>query len=201
MPGFRAVAWDIDGTLVDSEALHHRALVAISKASGADISDLPDDAFRGIHMLDVWEALRPRFPTSLKRGAWIAAIERHYVERAHEAAPSPGAIEAIRTLAARGVAQACANLVALGIRDEIAFSISLDDVSAGKPDPEPFLEAARRFALPPRDVVAVEDSAAGAASARKAGLYVVNYAPGGQTIIACDKRIARLIDVAAMFEV
>jgi len=29
----------------------------------------------------------------------------------------------------------------------------------------------------------------------------VNYAPGGQTIIACDKRIARLIDVAAMFEV
>ena len=211
MPGFRAVAWDIDGTLVDSEAQHHRALVAISKASGADISDLPDDAFRGIHMLDVWEALRPRFPTSLKRGAWIAAIERHYVERAHEAAPSPGAIEAIRTLAARGVAQACvsnssravvdANLVALGIRDEIAFSISLDDVSAGKPDPEPFLEAARRFALPPRDVVAVEDSAAGAASARKAGLYVVNYAPGGQTIIACDKRIARLIDVAAMFEV
>ena len=85
--------------------------------------------------------------------------------------PTPGALEAVRALAALGVAQACvsnsgraivdANLDALGIRPTMAFSISLDDVSAGKPDPEPYREAARRFALP-GGVAAVEDSGAGA---------------------------------------
>src|SRR5579864_8405834 len=36
----RAVAWDIDGTLIDSEPLHQRGLAAASLAFGADISDL-----------------------------------------------------------------------------------------------------------------------------------------------------------------
>ena len=74
MSRLRAVAWDIDGTLADSEGLHHRALTAVSAALGADLSDLPDRAFTGVHMLDVWTALRPRFPTTLSREAWLAAI-------------------------------------------------------------------------------------------------------------------------------
>ena len=111
---------------------------------------------------------------------------------------------------ALGVAQACvsnsgravvdANLDALGIRQTMAFSISLDDVSAGKPDPEPYREAARRFALPPAAVVAVEDSGAGARSARAAGLYVVGYAPGAKAFVGCDRSIAKLSEVVALFQ-
>ena len=178
MSAFRAVAWDLDGTLIDSEGLHQRALIESSAAFGADLSDLPDEAFRGVHMRDVWTALKPRFPNGVERQAWLAAIERFYVARAPGLKPTPGALEAVRALAALGVAQACvsnsgravvdANLDALGIRRTMAFSISLDDVSAGKPDPEPYREAARRFALPPAAVVAVEDSGAGARSARAA---------------------------------
>ena len=110
----------------------------------------------------------------------------------------------------RGVAQACvsnsgravvdANLDALGILETIAFSLSLDDVSAGKPDPEPYREAARRFALPAAAVVAVEDSAAGALSARTAGLYVVGYAPEGGALVGADRTIAKLMEVAALFK-
>ncbi|WP_216073394.1 hypothetical protein, partial [Acinetobacter baumannii] len=61
----RAVAWDIDGTLVDSEPRHHRALLAASLRWGADFSDLPDQAFRGVHMGDVWDVLRHRLPGDL----------------------------------------------------------------------------------------------------------------------------------------
>ena len=39
---FQAVAWDIDGTLIDSEPLHHEALVAACQHLGSDVSDLPD---------------------------------------------------------------------------------------------------------------------------------------------------------------
>jgi HAD superfamily hydrolase (TIGR01509 family) len=206
--GFRAVAWDIDGTLADSEPLHQRALQKTCAALGVDLSDLSDDTFRGIHMHDVWEALKPRFPQSVSRDGWLAAVERYYVEHASEVTPSRDAIEVVRALAERGVLQACvsnsaraivdANLDALGIRDCLAFSISFDDVTAGKPDPEPFREAARRFTLPPQAVVAVEDSAAGALSARRAGLYVVNYAPDGPTVEDCDLRIAGLAEILAL---
>ena len=92
MTGFRAVAWDIDGTLVDSEPLHQRALQQTCAALGVDLSDLADDTFRGIHMHDVWEALKPRFPESVSRDAWLAAVERFYVEHASEVTPSRDAV-------------------------------------------------------------------------------------------------------------
>jgi HAD superfamily hydrolase (TIGR01509 family) len=183
----KAVAWDIDGTLVDSEGLHHRALVETCRAYGVDLSGLPDRAFQGVHMLDVWLALRPRLPTALDRGEWLAAIDRFYIAQASELVAMSQARETIRALHARGVAQACvsnsgrrvvdANIAALGLGEILAFSISLDDVAAGKPDPEPYRRAAERLALEPHEVVAVEDSSAGAASARAAGLFVVRYDP------------------------
>jgi HAD superfamily hydrolase (TIGR01509 family) len=207
---FRAVAWDVDGTLIDSEGLHQRSLIETGAEFGVDLSDLPDEAFRGVHMRDVWTALKPRFPVSVDRKTWIAAIERFYVARAPSLSPIPGALEAVRALAAKGVAQACvsnsgrkfvdANLDALQIRPAISFSISLEDVSAGKPDPEPYREAARRFALPAAAVVAVEDSGAGARSARAAGLYVVGYAPNGNAFVGSDRSIVTPMEVVALFE-
>ncbi len=47
---FQAVAWDIDGTLVDSEPLHHRALVEPRWNSAPICATCRDMAFRGIHM-------------------------------------------------------------------------------------------------------------------------------------------------------
>jgi HAD superfamily hydrolase (TIGR01509 family) len=211
MSVFRAVAWDIDGTLIDSEPLHQRSLIESGAEFGVDLSDLPDEAFRGVHMRDIWKALKPRFPKAVDRKTWIAAIERFYVARAPSLSPIPGALETVRWLAERGVAQACvsnsgrkivdANLDALQIRPAISFSISLEDVSAGKPDPEPYREAARRFALPADAVVAVEDSGAGARSARAAGLYVVGYSPSGEAFVGADRSIAHLGEVPPLFGV
>ena len=207
---FRAVAWDIDGTLIDSEPLHERALAVASAALGADLSDIEPDAFRGVHAIDIWKALKPRFRTSATFKTWIAAIEDDYIARAGELRPIPGAIEAMQALAARGVAQACvsnsgrrivdANIKALGIGKLISFSLSLADVSAGKPDPEPYREAARRLGVEPKATVAVEDSGAGARSARAAGLYVVGYAPSGGPFVGADLSIKHLTEVTALFE-
>jgi len=207
---FRAIAWDIDGTLIDSEPLHQRALVAASAAFGVDLSDLEPQAFLGVHAIDIWKALKPRFLPGSLFSTWIAEIERYYVEHAGELAPNPGALEAMRELAARGVAQACvsnsgraivdANIKALGVGKIIALSLSLDDVSSGKPDPEPYLEAARRLRAEPRATVAVEDSDAGARSARAAGLYVVGYSPSGAPFVGSDQTIVELTEVVSLFE-
>src|ERR1700734_1579295 len=95
---FRAVAWDIDGTLIDSEPLHQRGLVAASAALGGDISDIEPEAFRGVHAIDIWEALKPRFPAGSSFKTWIAAIEGYYVAQAGELEPISGAIQAIHKL-------------------------------------------------------------------------------------------------------
>ena len=206
---FRAVAWDIDGTLIDSEPLHQRALVAASTALGVDLSDIEPETFRGVHAIDIWKAIKPRFPPGSLFKTWIAAIEDYYVAHVGALEPNPGALEAMRELATRGVVQACvsnsgraivdANIEALGIGRIIAFSLSLDDVSSGKPDPEPYREAARRFALQAAAVVGVEDSGAGARSARAAGLYVVGYSPSGEPFVGSDRSIMKLMEVVALF--
>jgi HAD superfamily hydrolase (TIGR01509 family) len=185
----RAIAWDIDGTLVDSEPLHHRVLVQSVRRWGVDLTDLPESLFRGVHMLDVWTALRARLPAALRQEDWIEALEEDYAREAGGLLALPGALEAVRAFADSGLAQVCvsnssrrvvdANLAALGVAPYIAFSISLDDVTHGKPDPEPYRSACERLGLAPDSVLAVEDSATGLRSARAAGLRSAAYAPNG----------------------
>lgn len=204
-PDAAAIAWDIDGTLIDSEPLHHRALVSASRAFGTDLSDLPDMAFRGVHMPDVWHTLRPRLPPGLDRDLWLRAIEAAYVADAATLVPIPGAVATIRALAERGLRQVAvsnssravvdANIAALGIGAWLDFSISLDDVSRGKPDPEPYALAARRLGLPPACIWAVEDSGTGLASAKAAGLGTVGLR-GGALHDEADAMIDALAELA-----
>lgn len=206
---FAAVVWDVDGTLVDSEPLHHRSLVAASAGFGTDFGDLSTTAFVGVHMNDVWRLVRHRLPADLREEDWLAAIDRHYIAERHTLAAIPGAVATIRALADRAIPQACvsnssravvdANLDALGIADLVAFSISLDDVVRGKPDPEPYQRAATRLGLDPSRLVAVEDSAAGLASARAAGLYAVGFDPTGTGLAGCDLRIGEIGAVLDLF--
>lgn len=181
----RAVAWDIDGTLVDSEPRHHRALVTASRGFGVSLDDLPDQAFRGVHMLDVWERLKRRYPSAVGRDLWLAAINAAYTRDAEPLAQIAGAVEAIQALSDAGIAQICvsnsnrvivdANIAALRIGRFLSGSISLDDVEKGKPDAEPYLRACARLGLPPGMVAAVEDSATGLVSAKAAGLVAVGF--------------------------
>ncbi|MBB4285904.1 HAD family hydrolase [Roseospira goensis] len=206
----KAVAWDVDGTLVDSEPLHHRALLSAGVCFGADLSDLPDQAFRGVHMDDVWVTLRDRFPASLDKAAWLEHIGAFYVTHSAEVIPVPGAVEAVRRLHALGIPQACvsnserrvvdANLAALGVLDRIAFSIALDDVTAGKPSPEPYQRAAARLGIPPADIVAVEDSNTGLASAASAGLRTVGLQHPGEAALHAAVIVATPVRILDFFE-
>ncbi|MDX8482544.1 HAD family phosphatase [Mesorhizobium sp. VK24D] len=192
----RAIAWDIDGTLVDSEPLHHEALVTVCRRWRVDLSDVPDEQFTGVHMPDIWLALADRMPPTLTEEKWNTAIVDYYVAECATLEPSPGAIEAMYYFDERGIRQVCvsnsaraivdANIRALGITERISFSISLDDVRHGKPDPEPYATACARLDLRPRQVLAVEDSLAGLRSARAAGLLTAFYSPRNEVSVDAD---------------
>jgi beta-phosphoglucomutase-like phosphatase (HAD superfamily) len=209
---FGGIAWDVDGTLADSEPRHHRALLAASRRWGVDLSALPEAGFRGLHNADVWETLRPRFPASLARDTWLDAIDDAYVDDDGPIHPMPGALDAMRSLNGWGIGQVCvsnsnrrivtANLAALGVQDLVAGIVGLDDVAAGKPDPTPYRTGCALLRLPPGRVGAGEDSATGVAAARAAGLFVVGFAgPGTPAPAGADLVTDDLRDVLGLFVV
>lgn len=180
-----AIAWDVDGTLVDSEPLHHRALLAACHQFGLDLSQMPEERFCGVHINDVWTQLESELPPEVPKEAWLEAIEDYYHQHSDDLIAIPGGQDVIRQLAARGVKQACvsnscrriveSNLRALGVLEFIDIIITLDDVNRGKPAPEPYQRALDAFGLPASAVLAVEDSPTGMLSARGAGMPVAFY--------------------------
>jgi HAD superfamily hydrolase (TIGR01509 family) len=181
-----AIAWDVDGTLVDSEPLHLQALQAVCAAHAVDLSEFGPTPFIGVGIHEVWRLLAPRFGAALGKGdaareaAFRGAVAEHYQAGVARLRPMPGAVKALQTLAGLGVPMGAvsnsertiveANLRAIGAREMMRFVITLDDVVQAKPAAEPYQRAAAALALPPNKVVAVEDSASGLLSAHAAGL-------------------------------
>jgi HAD superfamily hydrolase (TIGR01509 family) len=203
--GALAVAWDIDGTLVDSEPLHYRALVAVCRNWGVDLSDLPEKTFRGVHMEDVWARLRERMPPEADMQVWLDSISTFYLDNRDQLRPMPNALEIVTALASKGLPQICvsnssrlivdANLSAMKMGNFIEFSISLDDVKRGKPDPCPYSLGCGKLGLQPSSVIAVEDTLAGIKSAHAAGLIVLEYAQSGSGSDLAVAHISDLIQV------
>ncbi|MBK1663037.1 HAD family hydrolase [Rhodospirillum rubrum] len=207
----KAIAWDIDGTLIDSEPTHLRALITVSAAHGVDLTTGPADRFLGVHMADVWTLLRPQYTGGLTYERWLAEIIACYGDDRATLAPMPGALDTVAAFAAAGIPQACvsnslreivdANLAVLGIAPDLAFSLSFEDVPAGKPDPAPYRLAARRFGVDPASVWAIEDSLTGARSALDAGLtlFLLGDHPG-RPIPPGAIRISSVSEVLTAFQ-
>lgn len=176
----KAVAWDIDGTLVDSEPLHLKSLLMVCNKYKVDISDLPDEHFLGVNLCDVWRELSQRFPASLHFSEWVDQINKFYSAHRSTLTVIPHAYEVMHRLHILGTSQVAVsnsnrsivdiNLAAIGVSKLISFSLSLDDVERGKPDPLPYKLITKKLGLKPNEILAVEDSNSGITSAVLAGL-------------------------------
>lgn len=90
-------------------------------------------------------------------------------------------------------------LAATGLRDAFTVVLSQDDVTLGKPDPQPYLLASERLGIAVRDLLAFEDTDVGVASAKGAGAYVVGLTRtlGAVRMAQADELVER-IDVPLM---
>ena len=102
---WKAVAWDIDGTLVDSEPLHHRALLATCAEAGLDLSHMPEERFIGTHIRHVWQILREDLASHFDESAFLARIETFYVQGATRLREMPLARRIVCSLHGAGVKQ------------------------------------------------------------------------------------------------
>ena len=206
-----AVIFDLDGVLVDTEPWWHQVRVDWASARGLTWTEDDSHACMGRNTRE-WSAImreRLRIPDD------PAAIERDIVEGlvgryGREDVPVvAGAPEAARRIAARvpvAIASSAhpaviaAALGATGLAAVFRIVVSSDDVAAGKPAPDVYLEAARRLGVPPARCLVVEDSRNGVFAGRAAGMRVVlvpnaSVPPGAGAAEAADLVLEQLADL------
>jgi HAD superfamily hydrolase (TIGR01509 family) len=199
------VLWDLDGTLADSREYHWRAWKDAMGAEGLPLTEarfLASFGQRNDAILGAWLG-EGADPARIRRiGEAKEAFYRDLV-REEGIAPLPGAAEWVRSLHADGWRQAIASSAprlnvevmheALGFAGLIETLVAAEDVSEGKPDPEVFLRAAHRLAVPPERCVVVEDAEAGIEAARRGGMASVGV--GGGAGGAANVVVASLADL------
>ena len=173
-----ALLFDLDGTLVDSS----RAVLAAWRGA-AEALGLPFAVFRpyvhGIPADEVLAHVVPELdPAERRRIAESVLVRQASSEEPVRAVP--GAVALLDGLPDRTwavVTSGDRRLAAAGLRKAglpaPPVMVTADDVTAGKPDPQPYVLAAERLGVDRRRCVAVEDSPAGVRSALGAGLDVI----------------------------
>jgi HAD superfamily hydrolase (TIGR01509 family) len=180
----QAVLWDMDGTLVDSEPVWARVQIDLLTGLGARWTIEDCVSLIGSSLGDAVQVWMSRIPEGAIDADELA--DRMYGEVVgslkEEVVFRPGALELLRALQADGIP--CA-LVSASYRvmidavmshlppDLFDVIVAGDEVTHGKPHPEPYLTAARELEVDPADCIVVEDSPGGTASGTAAGAFVV----------------------------
>lgn len=190
----RAAVFDFDGVIVDSEPLHFGSLRDALATEGVRITH--EEYVEHLLAYDDRSSIRLAFERHAEPPdpARLARVEQAKIDCFARLIPGipvfPGARELIGALGAElplAIASGArreeieAILAGIGLRDAFAAVVGAQDAERTKPDPAPYLEAARRLAqhapgLDPAECVALEDSVAGLMSALGAGMKVIGVA-------------------------
>jgi len=201
----RAVLWDLDGTLADSEEYHWLSWRDAMRAEGVELTYdrfLASFGQRNDRILGAWLGEAADATRIRRIGDWKEAEYRRLAE-ARGLTPLAGAREWVERLRRDGWKQAIASsaprlnvetmLHVLKFDGLIDAMVSADEVKKGKPDPDVFLAAAAAVSVPPSRCVVVEDAPAGVEAGRRAGMKTVGV--NAKSPLAADVYVTSLADL------
>jgi beta-phosphoglucomutase-like phosphatase (HAD superfamily) len=180
----RAVVFDLDGLMFDTEALFFRVSSEALAARGKSFTPEIMQAMIGRRAVDVAQTLKDLAGLDEPVNVVLEEVRQRFSAVMDIAVhPTPGLFVLLDHLKRRRMPLAVATssgrsyadrlLIRHGVRDRFEFVLGSEDVAHGKPDPEIYRLAARRFNVPAGSMLVLEDSPAGIAAARSAGAFAV----------------------------
>lgn len=185
-----AVIFDMDGVIADSEYFNVKAKHIILHNAGVEVDWHYHDKFLGTTHEYMWTQMKEEFPQLKEEmryyiDLWVKTRKELIQEEGLK--PMPGVVNLIHRLKEKGLKLAVAssslkedimeNMDTFGITDCFDTFVSGSECENGKPDPEIFLRAAKALGKDPEECTVVEDSTAGVAAAKAAGMRCIGYAP------------------------
>ncbi len=213
---YRALLFDLDGTLAETDSLHLPTWVDVLRPYGIEVDEgFYRERISGRSNSKIVEELLPDL--SAEEGRRLADTkEASFRERAHELEPLPGLLDFMQEGKSRNLSLALvtnapgenveAILLALELGEFFDEVVLSEEVGPVKPDPAPYRAALEKLGVTPEEALAFEDSTSGIASSVAAGIPTVGMAstqrPGtleeaGAFMVAedfTDPRLRKLLD-------
>ncbi len=193
----KAVLFDFDGVIVKSEDVHRMTFIELMAM------DIPAERwfreFAGTGSRKIFKRLLDEKGQEKDVNGLVDErrdMFNDYVEQGR-IPEMPGLTQFLDSLQSKGIKSAIVSgghrgyierlIGMLGITDRFAYIVSADDIPHRKPDPEPFLLAARELGVKPDECLVIEDSYSGCQAARAAGMMLVWMRPyPGMSAPECD---------------
>jgi HAD superfamily hydrolase (TIGR01509 family) len=183
---YRALLFDLDGTLAETDSLHLPTWVDALQPYGVEVDeDFYRDRISGRSTAEIVRELLPDLTDEQGRSIGEAK-EASFRERASELEPLPGLVDFVIQGRELGMRIALVTnapeenvetiLLALKLRDFFDVVVLADEVEAVKPDPAPYRAALEKISVPAEVALAFEDSVSGISSSVAAGIPTVGIA-------------------------
>jgi HAD superfamily hydrolase (TIGR01509 family) len=205
-----AVVFDLDGVLIQTEELWDEVRESLAHSGGGRYGEEEQRAMMGMSSPEWSRYMHEHVGLPASPEEIAAEVVRQMAGRYREQLPLiDGAVEAVERLAARwplGLASSSnRELIDLvlelsGLDRFFQATVSSEEVERGKPAPDVYLEACRRLGVDPSRSAAIEDSHAGIASAKAAGMRVIaipnpGFPPGDEALADADLVLGSLAEL------
>lgn len=199
----------MDGVIIDSEPIHHRAERILLSNYGVSVTDKELHVFTGKDASQLLKGFIKQYRLSVEFTTFYLQHQTN-LEHVFKTSEIPGtdAVPLIREIHRRNIPLALASsshrkliqlvLDRLNMADYFQVIIGGDEVQRGKPYPDIYIEAAERLKRAPGLCIAIEDSKNGVQSAKDAGCFCVGYInpnSGNQDLRRADKIVRHFSDL------
>lgn len=183
----KALIFDMDGVIIDSEPIHFAVDAEFLKRLGVHEGPEYMEQFVGMRNPDIWKRIAEEHQLNINLDSILEEQRVHKVQLIRETPLEPiaGIRDLIDDLRARGIPFGLASssprplieavLVKFGIIHAFSAIVSGEEVPYGKPAPDIYLEAAKTLDVAPKDCVVIEDARHGVLAAKRAGMMCIGF--------------------------
>jgi len=187
----KAVIFDMDGVLIDSEKIHAQVETKMFESLGLDISEEEYAGFLGMSMVGLWSKVKDKYGLKEEVGELVKLNTQMFYDFIEGDSMDP--IDGVESFIQELLNEDIKIAVATSSREEMMNSMlkligldkyfenrtNADDIDNCKPDPEIYLKAAKKLGVSPGECVAIEDATNGVLAACSAGMKVVGFTGSG----------------------